>query len=105
MNPEEEAIEILTSENVSLGGPRGLNISFKQQHPDSGQQQLLLLGQEQVGLDNNNSSTRYLTVTGTVKRGRNKACAAAAGFLIDFLLRRVQNTWLYARVGVCKHIC
>jgi hypothetical protein len=69
VNPEEEAIEILTSENVSLGGPARLHISLKP-HQDTGgdpQQQ-----QQQPLLSNNNNSTRFLTLTGTVKRGRHK---------------------------------
>jgi hypothetical protein len=79
VNPDEEAIEILTSENVSLGGPR-LNISLKPPEQQQQEKDQLLTDQHTSGLiNNNNNSSRYLTLTGTVKRGKNKGDHRAIG--------------------------
>jgi hypothetical protein len=75
VNPDEEAIEILTSENVSVGGPPRLNISLKPAEQQQEKEQLLMMmdPQQQQG-NNNNNNSRYLMLTGTVKRGKNKEC-------------------------------
>ena len=57
----EEAIEILNFEKESVGGP-GVNVSLRQ---DSN-------SHEKTNLINNNNTNGFLTVTGTIKRGKNK---------------------------------
>jgi len=63
VNPEDEAIEIVNSENVSIGGAR--NVSMRQDSERSHGEKSLL-----VPLQQNNNG--FLTVTGTIKRGKNK---------------------------------
>jgi len=65
INPEDEAIEIVNSENVSVAG--GLrNVSLKQQHAQETSH-----GEESLLVPHQNSNG-FLTVMGTIKRGKNK---------------------------------
>lgn len=60
INPEDEAIEIVNSENVSVVGAR--NVSLKQESETNGEKSLLVP----------KSEGGTLTLIGTVKRGNNK---------------------------------
>lgn len=60
INPEDEAITIVNSENVSIGG--GRNVSLKKDNENGGEKSLLVPKNE----------GGILTLIGTVKRGNNK---------------------------------
>jgi len=77
INPEDEAIEIINSENVSIGGAR--NVSLRQEWDKSSGETSLLVSKQA------SDRSGFLTLMGTIKRGKNK------GECFDVQLKMDQN--------------